>query len=41
MAGRGIKCPHVGSISDFDQTDIERAKEVSIRTLFPGVTYMK
>jgi hypothetical protein len=32
MAGRGIKCPHVNSISDFNQADVQRAKEVSIVT---------
>jgi len=30
MAGRGIKCPHINSISDFNQADVQRAKEVSI-----------
>jgi hypothetical protein len=29
MAGRGIKCPHVSTIYDFNQADVERAKEVS------------
>ncbi|XP_021935533.1 ubiquitin carboxyl-terminal hydrolase 20 isoform X3 [Zootermopsis nevadensis] len=29
MAGRGLKCPHVSNISDFDHSDVERAKEVS------------
>jgi hypothetical protein len=32
MAGRGIKCPHINSISDFNQADVQRAKEVSIVT---------
>jgi hypothetical protein len=41
MAGRGLKCPHVSSISDFDQNDVERAKEVSIRALFLGITDAK
>jgi hypothetical protein len=31
MAGRG-KCPHINSISDFNQADVQRAKEVSIVT---------
>jgi ABC-type iron transport system FetAB permease component len=30
MAGRGKKCPHIISISDFNQADVEKAKEVSI-----------
>lgn len=29
MAGRGIKCPHINSISDFNQADVQRAKEAS------------
>jgi hypothetical protein len=41
MADRGLKCPHVSSISDFDQNDVQRAKEVRIRTLFQGITDMK
>jgi hypothetical protein len=32
MAGRGIKCPHINSISDLNQADIQRAKEVSMVT---------
>jgi hypothetical protein len=32
MAGRGIKCPHINSISDLNQADVQRAKEVSIVT---------
>jgi hypothetical protein len=30
MAGRGRKCPHIISISDINQADVENAKEVSI-----------
>jgi len=33
MAGRGIKCPHINSISDFNQADVQRAKEVSVVTI--------
>jgi hypothetical protein len=40
MAGRGIKCPHISSISDFNQADVQRAKEVSIVTnLFHGTRF--
>jgi hypothetical protein len=30
MAGRGRKCPHIISISDINQADVENAKEVSV-----------
>jgi hypothetical protein len=30
MAGRGRKCPHIITISDFNQADVENAKEVNV-----------